>query len=130
MKKPKKIIEIEEKVFDTSITVFCNSTLDEVLEWFKKNTVKELHEEITRADLELKTGNACYFKNTKFDNNFIWLKDFYPSPVAMEQLTHECFHLTHHHLDFKGIKLSKDTDEVFAYFLGFIVGEILEQYFN
>jgi hypothetical protein len=50
---------------------------------------------------------------------YIWAKE-------KRDIVHECFHAISYTLRSRGIKLTDDSDEAFAYALGFLVDEIFQ----
>lgn len=72
-------------------------------------------------ELKDKDGGCEVYKQTGIDVCFIWSKGKDISVIA-----HEVFHAVHYVLERKGIKLSDETDESYAYLIQFLMKEILE----
>jgi hypothetical protein len=73
--------------------------------------------------VDLKDGNMSIYDNKKNGSQIYWIWTKYKDVSC---LVHECFHAIHFLLKDKGIKLSHDSDEIYAYMLQMLVKEVLK----
>jgi hypothetical protein len=78
---------------------------------------KQLNCVIEPKDTETGGGFNVYINN-KTEVCYIWAS-------CKRDLIHECFHAISYTLRGRGLKLTDESDEAFAYALGFLVDEIL-----
>jgi hypothetical protein len=102
------------ELYNTNIWVSYGTPKD----YFIKQVKHELHTDITLQH----STNGRYIQFTK-DNiaiNWIWTND--KSPIL---LAHEAFHAAHCILQSKGLRLTDDSEEAYAYFIEFIMRKTL-----
>lgn len=59
------------------------------------------------------------------DNTFVlWIEDTGPSPSAIGTRAHEVFHIVKSALDYIGVSLSDESEEVYAYYIGSIMTQL------
>ena len=63
-----------------------------------------------------------FFSHTNHKGGFVWIKD----KKDIETVAHEAFHATYHVLTHTGVILKEESEEIFAYYLGWLVKEILK----
>jgi hypothetical protein len=80
---------------------------------------RELNCNIGIKEKETGGGFNVFEHHDKTEVCYIWAN-------AKRDLVHECFHAVSYVLRSRGIPLNDDTDEAFAYSLGFLVDEILK----
>lgn len=84
--------------------------------WFDSETAKMVYDASTSADgLTIKTRDG---------GHIVWIMNGLPKIQFSGTLSHEIFHACHDILEYKGIKLSKETCEAYAYMVGFITTEV------
>ena len=74
-------------------------------------------------DAKNRDGGFQVFERQKTEIGFIWT-----SGRDVPTLAHEVLHAVSYCLRSKGLQLSAETDEAYAYVMGFIMGEILKQW--
>lgn len=84
-------------------------------------SVKKFAEELDRCGIDL-CGSRGDGKTIQTNYGDIWL---WTKHKSIPVLVHEAFHAAHFILDGKGVKLSDDSDEIYAYFISMIVRETL-----
>jgi len=98
-------------------------------------TDKKFKSKLKSFDIDL--DDACLsLDSSKFErgravltqsNQLILRLNFYPkTPEQLGMLAHEIFHIVEFLLEHINIKLSKKTDEVYAYMIGFYTKKIFE----
>jgi len=91
---------------------------------YRKICKKELNNDIAPKDTETGGGfNVFDYGKDKTEVCYIWANE-------KRDLVHECFHAISYTLRNRGIKLTDDSDEAFAYSLGFLVDEIFKNWRN
>lgn len=86
-----------------------------------------------KIKLEYLEGAQGYCSEIQTKNGLvivIVLETFDHSSESLGVLAHECFHATAFTMAHKGIKLSEETEEVYAYNIGMLVSEFLEKQKN
>ncbi len=125
-KKLFKIIRYELYPFEILLT--CGTTKEEILEHLDKNYgYKPSEKDQEHFNL---TGNG---KTIFCEGNqtILWMKEF--SPVYsfdLATLAHEVFHCVHFLMDKIKITLSFDSDEAYAYAIGFVFRRAFEELRN
>jgi hypothetical protein len=89
---------------------------------YREICLKELKNKIEPKDKEVGGGfNVFAYGKDKTEVCYIWANN-------KRNIIHECFHAISYNLRNRGIPLNDDTDEVFAYAIGFLVDEILKSW--
>ncbi len=121
MKKKKtnkffKIIKYEVYPFDILLT--CGTTGDEIIQYLEKNFGHKVSAEDKPLFVIPGNGRTIVLEGGQ---TVLWLKDFSPTySFDLAILAHECFHAIDFLLRRIGVKLSADSDEVYAYTLQYI----------
>ncbi len=116
MKKKRTLREIfiPVNVYDSQVIVLIGHTKEEVLKWIDKNVeddVKESAKGIVDVQSYTRARTACLHGG----GSIIWIiKE--NKPV----LIHELFHSTAYMLREKGIPLTQESEEAYAYLLGYL----------
>ncbi len=117
MKKPKRTLReifIPVSVYDSQVIVLIGHTKEEVLKWIDKNVendVKESAKGLINVESCTRGRTACLSGG----GSIIWIVK-HNNPV----LVHELFHATAHLLRIKGIPLTQESEEAYAYLLGYL----------
>ena len=115
-KRYKNIIHIWEPLFRSNFYYIIADNIEKYHEIVKKSfKIKLAHKE---RDIE---GNATSCVKDGNTLHFIWTKKHSPSTLA-----HECFHAASDDLACKGIKLTDESNEAFAYHIEFLMENILK----
>lgn len=77
-------------------------------------------EKIDVEDSLYNSAGRCHIYH-RSGHMLMWLQ----YPVKLSVLVHECFHIAHHILKRKGLKLSDDSEEAYAYTQESILKELL-----
>lgn len=120
-RKKVKTILIDDPVFSSSILVQRGGTAQSLSDRYAKEIGVEpmiLRESIGRK------GITLYYDGHK--NAAIWLAD----DAGLGTVSHEAAHATFWILGFSGFKLSDESEEAYAYYLQFIVNEIVKGLFG
>ena len=88
--------------------------------YFDKEEVEELLEDFTFEE----KGRTVYAP--KFNAYFVWLPKLPETAQDVGFLVHELFHSTYAVMCNVGISLSEDSEEAFAYMMGFLTEKVLE----
>ena len=132
MKLIKKRFLINDYVYDQHLIVYVGYTAIEVINKLKKNTKEDIT--IIQNNLKNTETGACYFRVPGIYESFIWIPEFDFNAELVSSLTHEVVHHVNNTLPPRGILLSKETDEVYAYYTAGIFKEILtkivEEYYK
>ena len=94
------------------------SSWDECVEKFKENFEDDISDKCTGTGwaTSLITGNDTAY--------FIWIDD----EVGFDVIAHEAFHAMKFILiNYAGLTLSCDSDEAFAYLLGYIIRQVVDR---
>lgn len=115
------IFRVRGTVYPYDILVCLGVTREDILTYFKKTFLNAL----TDADKEQikMTGLG---RTVRLENNaFIcWTKDFPRTSEQYSALAHEIFHTIDLMLRRAGLSLSDDSDEAWAYAIGWLTKEI------
>lgn len=68
-----------------------------------------------------KNGGFSIYEQYGHEVCFIWTKG-----KRYDNVCHECFHAIRYMLEQRGLTINKDTDEIFAYTLQWLVDEIMK----
>lgn len=63
-----------------------------------------------------------FYALKEFKNGVFWFKD----KRDLKTIAHECFHATYHIMEHIDVPLNDSTEEMFAYYLGWLIGEVLK----
>lgn len=86
---------------------------------YKEICLRELRNDVGNKHKEMGGGfNVFACGKEKTEVCYIWAK-------SKRDLVHECFHAVSYTLRTRGLNLTDDSEEAFAYSLGFLVDEIL-----
>lgn len=81
--------------------------------------LKELKCKIQPKDKETGGGFNVFVHNNSTEVCYLWAN-------CKRDIVHECFHAISYTLRSRGIKLTDDSDEAFAYAIGFLTSEIFD----
>lgn len=91
---------------------------------------------LKKKKIEINPSFKSYFENN-FDDNvqgtclhfgnvvFLFIKQYENKPMWYSTLSHELFHAIDFILNYLEIKLCHDTQEVYAYYIGFLTNKVL-----
>jgi hypothetical protein len=83
---------------------------------------KQLRNDIAPRDKETGGGfNVFNYRKDKTEVCYIWAS-------SKRDIVHECFHAISYTLRNRGINLTDDSDEAFAYSIGFLADEIMKSW--
>ena len=107
--------------FSATLDLYINCNQEELL----KNVRKKLKDKT--IEFNFKVWSGCYYTLEHGDKQYriVWIKNFDWSVASQALLIHELIHYVMAVFDDKGIPISKDNEETFAYFLEHIVGTVL-----
>lgn len=112
---------IKKITFDTypiQLYVFINENDEDILAYMDKEDIPELVEDI----LDLEESDEALFAYKDTSRIAIRLR----SLNKPEYITHEAFHATCYIMRYVGIRLSKSSEEAYAYLLQYIVENIYD----
>lgn len=89
---------------------------DEVREGFR--------EELRRNPVHDHDNGGSF--NLNGEAHVLWVRHAPDTPDGVAEVAHEAFHTAFNILDFAGVRLSRDSDEAFAYLAGYIAGRVTE----
>ncbi len=95
-------------------------TRDVLRLYFDAEEIDELVEEISFSEC----GKTVYVK--KFNSLLVWLPGRPKTAQEVGFLVHELFHATYAVMCNAGISLSEDSEEIFAYAIGFLAEKVME----
>lgn len=81
---------------------------------------KKINQPVHVLEDRPRLGHFFGYENHK--NGVIW----FHSKKDISTICHECFHAAYHLLTHCGIPLKEDTEEVYAYYQGYLVKEVLK----
>ncbi len=94
------------------------------------NLIKVLEKYLSKEDIDyVRESNFARGKSMMFSEGqtLLWMR-YRPKGIEdLGVLVHEAFHCTTFILEKSGITYSKDSDEAYAYFLQFLVEEIMTE---
>ncbi len=90
---------------------------------YREICLKELNCKIEPKDKETGGGFNVFVHRSNTEVCYIWASN-------KRNIVHECFHAISYTLRSRGIKLTDDSDEAFAYAIGFLVDEIFSNLGN
>ena len=109
-------------------TVVClGVSKEEILQYMEKNYIDSLTSEDKDAlEMPLNTkGRTLRLKNNAY---ILWTKYFPVNVEHFETLNHEIFHTSDMMLRKAGLSLSDDSDEAWAYMIGWMTREIYKNF--
>ena len=115
MKKKIKCKHIYDEVFQTNYYVYYGVKPSE----YKDEVIRITGSEAD--DLNLIDGKMNVYENEGIPIVFIWTRK-----KSVSCLAHECMHAVHYTLNDKWLELSDKTDELYAYYMQYLMREILE----
>ena len=117
----KKAIQIP--IYEHTLQVIFGDK-EETREALKEFEIKEedIEEYLNALVPDHTSGSVCYFE--KYDDYYLWMPKL---PVSIKEygtLVHELEHFVYMFLDIIGFNHSNDSDEAYAYLLGFMFCEV------
>jgi hypothetical protein len=112
---------IKKITFDTypiKLYIFINETDEGIMAYMDKEDTPELVEDILNFD----EGDEALFAYKDTTNIAIRLRDL----QKPEFVTHEAFHATCYIMRYVGIRLTKSSEEAYAYLLQYITENIFD----
>lgn len=104
---------------DSCKVYFLHCSDEEAEKWKRKTFTKD-----TRCNFELNHESQAFCTT----NNFICIIRFYEDPIARPDIVvHEIFHAVYHLSKHTGITLTPESEEFFAYAIGFITREFYKK---
>lgn len=116
-----KIFVVSWEVFPYDTLVCLGSKKEEILKWIDRTGHKLSEGEIEAITMR-GMGRTIILKGNQ---TILWLKN-YPKPGS-GTLAHEIFHAVEMITDRMGIRLSQDSDEIFAYMIQFLTNKIISK---
>jgi hypothetical protein len=111
-----KVISVE--IFTTDVVVSIGQTDDEFYDELNHRFTKEEFENAYMTSLD-RRSDACFVIKDGFP-----IIRFFDKNPDNGLIAHECFHAVYSILSNKGIQLSQETEEVYAYLLQFLINKI------
>ena len=115
-----KIINIHDAIYEASIYVIPESTIAELVKYFKKHGVEYK---------EGKDAEALHYKIVDplkgLTYHYLIFEKFQNTPYGIAVLNHEIYHLHLSVLGERGLILSGDSEEAFAYYFQYLTEKIL-----
>ena len=111
------ILHIWEPVFQSNYYYIIAKDYQEYCAVIKHHFEIESKEERENEPL----GHTTCYEGKKGTMVFIWTKERTPDVLA-----HECLHAVAHELNARGVVMTLSNDEIFAYFLQFLMREIIK----
>lgn len=108
---------IGEPIFQAEFIVQKGGSLLTFFNWYKKKL--KIVDDFIPDENPYCRGRFIYHRGAGHAG-IIWLHD----KAGVGVITHECFHAVHQLMIDKGIKITEDSEEVFAYYQQFLVNEI------
>jgi hypothetical protein len=107
---------IEEDIFKTGFWLILDCSKEQFIKSInKRHNIDEKDDtEFDGVHMKIEQDGVLY--------DYIWIEDKKDIPV----LAHELIHFMYYELDSVGIKLTKDTNEVYAYYYQAILSKCLE----
>lgn len=121
--RPNKVVDfiIEDDIFNKLLHVFVGK-YEDVVKYFNK---KKYYPPLLGENVFQKNYGGLFIQLEAPDNdtaNILWLSEYREG-----YLSHECMHATHTFLKQNDIKLSDETQEVYAYYMGFLTKSIRKE---
>lgn len=113
-----RIIKFKEETWDFTVHLLVPATMAQALAYVKKVTGE------TEEDPGL--AHAVTFSSVE-DVIIAFSEPFKPTPEQIGLLGHELFHAVSNALELRDVKLTEDTDEVYAYLMGSLLRRCLER---
>lgn len=112
---------IHEPLFNVDILVQRGGYVNECLKKYAKKLGREAWE------LEESKGRMGHFASvTNHKSGCIWLHE----KAGLGTVAHEAFHATCEILKRSGVKLNSHTEETYAYYLQFLINQILKKLYG
>lgn len=124
-KKKAKEITVRDETMNATVTAFVGSE-EEILNSFKCFMHPDEEDKLKERILDGNTG--AEFLLLEFDNSLCYTVYFKKEHINDGVITHEFFHAVCRMLNDKGILFSEQTEEVYAYVLGFMVNKFKAEY--
>ena len=127
MKKSKKagFLKVRGGIIPFDTLVCLGVTREQILEKIKKDFVYTLSKE---EDEQLQMFGEGRTVRMEGGWTVLWVKKFPTSPQVKNHLAHEIFHVVDFTLRCMGIKLSADSNEIYAYYTGWLTEQIYEAF--
>ncbi len=109
---------IHDNVYFIEWSVYKGGTLQAAINNFAK-AIKATPWQVIES--KYRAGHFTAYDTSK--NGCLWFKDKKPDPSIV---AHECFHAVHWLVDRIGDKISEDNEEFCAYYLQFLVREVIK----
>lgn len=122
MRKPITFI-VPLVVYPFDVMVSINESNDNIVKLLKKYNVDYSDVDVQQIS-ETRKGRTILFKGNQ---TLIRMFDFDESPVSYGNLQHEIFHAIEFIMDRIGQKLTFDSDESYAYAIGYLTTEIYKK---
>lgn len=126
-RKPSYIFVIDDTIFDREVLVVLGSTQEELIAFIdadKKEwpiTVEELEWLNDPERYQLGAGFSMRMHHSWY---ILYVSELSNTPRFHEVLAHEVFHTADVMIRRAGIKLSEDSDEIWAYLIGWMTKRI------
>lgn len=111
--------KINIPIYEHDVLISVDETDDELYEQVKHSF--KSRDEFDNSWINFESSNA---RTICHDRDGYCIIRFKKEPLKHSLIAHEAFHATHFILDRVGIRLSDDSDEAFAYLLGYIIENI------
>lgn len=120
-----KIDTIRISVYDKTIVVAIGDFNAEAIAEHitNKKEASFFLKQSQQADL---SGYDGFVFNTGSGNNVLWLQNAPKSEVDVNTLSHEAFHAAYDILKRVGVPLGDDSEEAYAYLIGYIVEQVVK----
>lgn len=115
--KKEKLYHIYEPIFKQNIYFYYSD--DPVL--YLREVKKRFHVDLNPDEILFADANTTVIESRKKGIRacIVWMRK-----KDIHNLYHEAFHVTSHILNTCGVKLCRETDEIYAYFLSYLANEI------
>lgn len=117
---------IKGQTFPYDIVVCIGVTKEDIIKYFEKKFINALQKD----DIEMLDVSGSHGRTIRLENKamILWLKKFPTTPEDFDYLSHEIFHTADLILRGLGAKLSDDSDEIWAYHIGWITRNIYKAF--
>lgn len=122
MKYIKILSEIYPVKFHVILDFKTATQLKKSIKFPNKETVTEVHKLIDELDWNNAHGYTFIYRG----NIFLMVKEFTGTNGCYDTLMHELIHAISMAADYIGITFSKDSEEWYAYMLGFLTKKIFQ----
>ena len=117
----KSLLTIPISIYRTKLKVFFGSVKD-CCKAMKKDGVPDYY--IEEWGKHASYYNGMYYEEDEHDYRLLWLDKIPVSVDDYGSLVHELSHAVFHILDDKGLKHTNESDEAYAYLIGYLYSEI------